>query len=74
MTDLTNPIDDTQLLVVEVLDVAARLGYPALEVSPRVTIAGGQEVWGAWAAQADQRALAGALETLLARLHRQGGA
>ena len=74
MTDPTSPIDNTQTLVAEVLDVAAQLGYPAFEVSPGVTVAGGGETWGAWAVQADQRALARVLRVLLARLHRVGGA
>ncbi len=72
MTDSTSPIDNTQPLVVEVLDVAQQLGYPTLEVSPGVTVAGGGETWGAWAVQADQRALARVLGVLLARLHGRG--
>ena len=74
MTDPTSPIDNTQPLVVEVLDVAQQFGCPALEVSPGEMIAAGQETWGAWAAQADRLSLARALGVLLARLHGQGEA
>ncbi len=74
MTDSTSPIYNTQPLVVEVQDVAQQLGYPALEVPQRQTIAAGQAAWGAWVAQADRRALARVLGVLLARLHGQGAA
>ena len=60
---------DTSALIVHVLELAERLGYPAVEL-PGEAVGPGRAAWGAWGAAATHRQLAGAVGVLVTRVHR----
>jgi hypothetical protein len=68
-----NPLTPTEPYVLAVLEVAERLGYPALDVEG-VPVAAGRNGWGAFVAGADSRRLVQALGILIAKAHREGKA
>ena len=65
-----SPYWSTEGLLTNVLDLAARLGWPAVELSGG-TVGPGEAAWGAWAAAATGVQLSRAIGVLTARTHRE---
>jgi hypothetical protein len=74
--------ENTESLLLHLIEAAERLDWPAVEIPPSSTIspAGdappvttvgpGRDAWAGWSAAADRRQLARALGVLVARYHR----